>query len=319
MIQLLNEQTDFIQNYRLQGKSANTLKNYQQDLNCFNKFAIEKFKDLSILELKIDHVQEYDAYLTNKQTKDNSRRRRIQTLRLFADHLIKKGKLFDNPVRKLAVSPKILNPIEPTPFGQIHQLTQELFEKFKHANGIEKLLILRNLNIIALIYEAGLKVSELEQLKFKHFLFSQEEMRILVEHPKRDPISVKVPMSLKKYYDEYLKLMNEKDLELDENQYFLFNANHYSLVGQGLSARGIELLFKELTKKLTKPMTPKSLRQSGIIQWIVRGETDQTIRDWMGVMPNYSLQMYRDYTKNNPLESEQFISPNWETLWIKNL
>ncbi len=319
MIQLLNEQTDFIQNYRLQGKSANTLKNYQQDLNCFNKFALEKFKGLSLVELKIDHVQEYDNYLTNKQTKDNSRRRRIQTLRLFADHLMKKGKLTDNPVRKLAVSPKKLSPIEPSSFADIHHLLHDLFDKFQLANGIEKLLVLRNLNIISLIYEAGLKVSELEQLKFKHFLFAENEMRILVEHPKRDPISVKVPVNLKKYFDEYVKLMREKDLEINENQYFLFNANHYSLVGQGLSARGIELLFKELTKKLVKPMTPKSLRQSCIIHWIMRGETDQTIRDWMGVMPNYSLQMYRDYSKNNPLLSEQFISPNWETLWIKNL
>ena len=39
-------------------------------------------------------------------------------------------------------------------------------------------------------------------------------------------------------------------------------------------------------------MTAKSLRQSCIFKWLIKGEPQSTIKEWMGVQPQYSLRPY---------------------------
>ena len=56
-----------------------------------------------------------------------------------------------------------------------------------------------------------------------------------------------------------------EDIEFNN---FLFNANPYKILSGSLSARGIEIIFKEYSKKLKIEMTAKKLRQSCIFKWI---------------------------------------------------
>ena len=84
-----------------------------------------------------------------------------------------------------------------------------------------------------------------------------------------------------------------------------FNANPYRILKGGLSARGIEVLFKEFSKKLETPMTARSLRQACIFKWMAKDIPQARIKEWMGVRPSYDLKEYIKLREEN-LDKFQF-------------
>src|SRR5690606_28890561 len=106
---LLEKQTEFLDQLKVQGKSFNTVKNYKADLACFNGFLLTKQDHLKVTEFTTAQVQEYAQYLAAKYDSSNSVRRRVQALRLFFDFLQMQNIFEENPIKKMAVSPKILD------------------------------------------------------------------------------------------------------------------------------------------------------------------------------------------------------------------
>ncbi|NCY26793.1 MAG: site-specific integrase, partial [Alphaproteobacteria bacterium] len=267
----LNEkQQEFLEVLKKQGKSFNTVKNYKADLQCFNHFLIDKNQNLKIKTFTSTQVQEYSQYLENKYGSPNSVRRRVQALRLFFDFLLSQNLFPENPLKKMAVSPKVLDIPLPTPFHEVVETYQHLKSKLNHSqNPLQELVFARNVVIFHLIYGAGLKVSDLSKLGFDNILKDRNSYRVLVEHPKRDPYSIPLPQSFNKdflFYKNKLKeYLDKHDLEIKE---ILFNANPYKLLSGGLSPRGTELFFEELRRELKTDMTAKSLRQSCIFKWL---------------------------------------------------
>src|SRR5690606_15757912 len=97
----------------------NTVKNYKADLQCFNTFLIDKQKHLKLKAFTTTQVQEYSLFLTSKYGSPNSVRRRVQALRLFFDYLMAQNIFTENPLKKMAVSPKVLDNPTPTPFPEV--------------------------------------------------------------------------------------------------------------------------------------------------------------------------------------------------------
>ena len=86
-----------------------------------------------------------------------------------------------------------------------------------------------------------------------------------------------------------------------------FYANPYKIISGGISPRGLELLFKDLRTKLNiKILTPKSIRMSCVFTWIHQRNTEDTIKTWLGVSPNYSLAIY-EKNKNFHLYNLDFL------------
>jgi site-specific recombinase XerD len=295
---LLDQQNEFIKILTHQGKSFNTIKNYKADLRCFNAFLLDKQKDLKMKAFTSAQVNEYSQYLDAKYGSPNSVRRRVQALRLFFDYLLERNLFPENPLKKMAVSPKVLDNPEPTPFKEVIDTYKLLKKRFDDTEGLQKLVNSRNLVIFHLIYGAGLKVSDLAKLHFSSILKDSKGFRVLVEHPKRDPYSVPLPSVFLKDFQDYKSLYQEKDLEIDE---LLFNANPYKILSGGLSPRGIELFFEELRRHLKNEMTAKSLRQSCIFKWLNMNINHATIKEWLGVTPNYSLELYLEEFKKDPV------------------
>lgn len=295
---LLDQQNEFIKILANQGKSFNTIKNYKADLRCFNAFLLDKQKGLKMQAFTSAQVNEYSQYLDAKYGSPNSVRRRVQALRLFFDFLLERNLFPENPLKKMAVSPKVLDNPEPTPFKEVIDAYKLLKKRFDESEGLQKLVNSRNLVIFHLIYGAGLKVSDLAKLQFSSILKDSKGFRVLVEHPKRDPYSVPLPAVFLKDFQAYKSLYQEKDLEIDE---LLFNANPYKILSGGLSPRGIELFFEELRRHLKNEMTAKSLRQSCIFKWLNMNVNHATIKEWLGVTPNYSLELYLEEFKKDPV------------------
>lgn len=300
---LIDKQQDFLSLLKSQGKSFNTIKNYKADLHCFNNFLIDKQQHLKIRSFTSTQVTEYSKFLDDKYGSPNSVRRRVQALRLFFDYLLGQNLFPDNPLKKMAVSPKVLDNPEPTPFPQVIKIYQLLKKRTEETEGLSQLVSLRNVVLFHLIYGAGLKVSDISILPFESVIKDQKNYRILVEHPKRDPYSIPLPeifnQDFLKYKTAYQSYLRDQDMDFGD---LFFNANPYKILSGGLSSRGIELFFEEIRKHLKTDITAKSLRQSCVFKWLNASIDHATIKEWLGVTPGYSLELYLEELKKDPVK-----------------
>ncbi|CAM9946845.1 unnamed protein product, partial [Chrysoparadoxa australica] len=307
---LLEWQGAFFKQLEKKGRSTNTLKNYKTDLQCFNSYLLKEKTSLDITKMDIPHVEEYGAYLQTRYTSDNSRRRRVQALRLFFDFLVEENIVNSNPVRNIPTSPKFLDIPRPTPLVDLKTLWQYLLEEGHSNHQMTKLLARRNQVMVLLIFSGGLKVSDLSPLKRKHIQLPKSEdesPRVLVKPPKRDPYTVPLCQAFVPVYEEYLELLEKQqaDQGIQFDQVF-FNANPYSILSGGISSRGIEVIFEEWRNRLMVEVTAKSLRQSCIYHWLQKKHADSLIKEWMGVAPSYSLKLYKE-NKDAHIFDDQFL------------
>lgn len=290
---LTENQTEFLDRLKGQGKSINTIKNYRTDLDCFSAYWKKYRGSLDLSGLGINQIQEYGAFLDKKYSSDNSKRRRVQALRIFFDYLVEKGYFKSNPVRSLATSPKIVDIPRPVPFIDLKTFWSHLSKESKTTSAMEQMLATRNAMLFIFIYGAGLKVSHLVDLKERDIIKSTD-YRVLISPPKRDPFSVPLPKFFGTLYKQYLALLDDfkrtSKIDFDE---ILFNANPYKILNGGLSARGIELIFEDYKNRLMISLTPRSLRQACIFKWINQGHKESLIKEWMGVAPSYSLKPFK--------------------------
>lgn len=294
-------QNEFIENLSGQGKSFNTVKNYRTDLNIYKGFLLNKGRSLEINEVTIKEISEYGEYLKNKYNSPNSIRRRVQALRLFFDFLISKDLFQENPVKKMLVSPKVVELPDPTAFHIIRKLRDNLIHTSKNSQGHEKLLALRNTLLLDLIYSGGLKVSDVERLHSKHIYFAKTKLRVIISPDKRDPYSIILDGSIEQSIEEYRQgLEKGKNRDKIDFENLLFNGNPFKILSGGLSARGIEIIFKDFSKTLNTQVTAKKLRQACIFKWLCLNVPHSRIKEWMGVQPQYSLKPYVDLLESDP-------------------
>jgi len=286
--------SEFLTKLKDQGKTLNTIKNYKTDLDCYKGYLESHQKDDQLRRTDLQHVLDYGKYLQVKYSSDNSRRRRVQTLRLFYDFLLINGHITENSVRKIPASPKFVDIPRPTNFGETLSWWRYLAEEINHAReGLPTLIAQRNQILFSLIFFGGLKVSQLSDLQIDDLISEEGNSRVMVTHKKRDPYTVALPNYLDKIISDYkINLTREKvNSGLNFSQ-ALFNANPHRILSGGLSPRGIEIIFEDIRGKIDAEATPKKLREAAICRWINLSTPTQTIKEWMGVAPSYSLNRF---------------------------
>jgi site-specific recombinase XerD len=198
----------FFKDLEQKGRSSNTLKNYRTDLDCFNLFVSDHQHSTKIHDYGLNEIKKYGEYLDHRYSSDNSKRRRVQALRLFFDFLVQENIFPNNPVRSLPTSPKFVDRPKPTPYIDVKTLWYFLLDETKQKKKLEQLMVLRNQVIMLLIYEAGLKVSDLAGLKRRHLLLDTPDVRVLIEAPRRDPYTVALPDYTRIIFENYLEKLS---------------------------------------------------------------------------------------------------------------
>lgn len=312
-IDLLEYQKLFIKNLEDSGKSFNTLKNYKTDLNIFNTFLLNKGQNLQLTQVTTEQMKEYSKYLNEKYNSPNSIRRRVQALRIFFDYLMSQKIYEENPVKSILVSPKVVDLPKPCEFHHIKKTFENLEQIQKSVSEHEKLLVLRNKVLIYLIYGGCLKVSDIERLKLSHFNLNKKIIRLLIAPEKKEPFTIPMPESFTQLHQDYLTLLEQrKNSDQVDFEDYLFNANPFKILKGGLSARGIEVIFKELSKSQQFTMTAKNLRQAGIFKLLASDTPLARIKEWMGVQPAYSLKPYQNLLESKP-EKYCFTELNYDS------
>lgn len=303
-IDLIKTQLQFLKDLESKGKSDNTLKNYRADLQVFNKFLAEHKRPMMMKGFTLTQVQEYHGHLQRTYGSPNSIRRRVQALRLYFDFLVQRHDFPDNPIKQMPVAPKVLDKPAPVPFKDILKLKALLEERAQTSQGLERLLNLRNLLVTLLIYEAGVKVSDLARLELTDLIDDRKEgMRVLIRPPKRDPYSIPVSAGLRAFFHLYRDELRKGWPGRDSPRFALFNANPYKILAGSLSPRGTEMVFEEFRRLLKNEITARNLRQACVFRWLCLKVSEGQIKEWLGVAPDYDMSLYLDVfqQKDSPL------------------
>ena len=281
----------FLQSLSRKGRSSNTIKNYRTDLGCFRRYLEDKRHSLKLSTLKPRHIEYYGDYVQQNYKSDNSKRRRIQSLRLFFDYLVKRKIYPSNVVRRLSPSPKFVDVPRPPKPRDVERLWGHLLRECDTDEPLQKAIAWRNVILFLLIYGGGLKVSELAHLEKRQIRSSRSSSRILLIPEKGNPHTVPLPDIFHQVFSLYKKHL--RPFKKPVFKEILFNANIYAILSGGLGPRGVEVIFENWRNLLgIDSLTPKSLRQACIVTWLGQDVPAGTIKEWLNLAPSYGLAPY---------------------------
>jgi len=301
----IKHQSHFLTMARAKGRSDNSLKCYRLDFEVFNKFLINQ-KENKVDNFNTFVIKEFEHFLEKKYSNINSIRRKLQTLRLFFDYLVEKDIYHENPIKKIASAPKSILPPVPTKYPDIFMIDNYLKATIENSSSkLEHLIALRNRTIFILIYECCLNVASISGVESDD-LFLGPNPRIMIRPKKRDPYTIPIPAQYNTFLTSYLDHLKAYQNEKFQFKELLFYANSHTVLKGSLSPRGIENLCKNISNHLSIKMTPKSLRQSGILKWILNDTPEATLKEWLGVAPTYNFNIYKKYISDQKEDESNF-------------
>ncbi|MDI6733625.1 MAG: site-specific integrase, partial [Planctomycetota bacterium] len=187
--------------------SHETIRSYRNDLKQFRDFLQERFSiaDPSQAE-QISNliVRSYLVFLKERQYQKTTITRKVATLKSFFKFLTRKRIANNNPmllIRSQRVNKKLPDFMTESEVENI--IKQPLIHPPKYRPREGRLISLRNLAILELLYSSGLRVSELANLKIRDIDFNSSVAHILGKGRKER--LVPIGSFAMKSIEEYLK------------------------------------------------------------------------------------------------------------------
>lgn len=174
------------------GLSENTLSAYKSDLYAFSNWLDRRSSDLLTVE-----SSDVLAYLGEQGTRSaRTTARRLSSLRRLYEHLVREGKLRDDPIVRID-SPKLGRPLPKT-------LTESEVESLINAPDVGTALGLRDRAMLEVLYATGLRVSELVGLLTGQTNLRQGVVRVIGKGNKERlvPLGEEAIFWLEKYLSE---------------------------------------------------------------------------------------------------------------------
>ena len=272
----LNELIDEFLRYLLidKGYSNNTIESYKRDLLKF----LEYNKNTSIDNITNKELKNYIKYLNNNNLNEKSISRNISALKSFYKFLIINKYTKENPSDMLYI-PKIQKNLPNT-------LSEEEIEKLLNIN-LKDNFSYRNKAMLELMYGAGLRVSELINLKLQDIDFTEDIVRTFGKGSKERviPIGEIASEYLKKYINNYRSSMLKR-----YNSEYLFLNNH----GKQMTRQGFFKIVKNIAKEngINKSFSPHTLRHSFASHLLKYGADLRTIQELLGHSDISTTQIY---------------------------
>lgn len=275
--------SEFLENIEYQkGYSVNTIVNYEIDIEEF--FEYLKNKNINNFK-KIDYtvVKGYLMELYNKNYKRNSVSRKLSSLRSFFKYLHLKNYIDMNPFNLIS-SPK-----------KEHRLP-----KFLYDDDIEKIFDVPNLNsslgqrdrlILELLYDTGIRISELTNIKIKDIDLSDNSIKILGKGNKERVVIYGVYLG--DILDKYLHDGRINILDGKKSEYLILNAR-----GNNITSRGVRMIIDNIIKKacINIHATPHTLRHTFATHLLNNGADLLTVKELLGHSSLSSTQVYTHIT-----------------------
>ena len=251
--------------------SINTAKTYQNTA----KATIKYFGDMNIKKLNIDGVHSFYLYLTGKVSK-NTARRYVSNLRVVIKFCRKRGLKVMNP-------DEIKTPREEKKVARF--ITEEEFDRFiaiagQTRRGYCRENLLRNVLIIRMLYETGLRVSELCALNRN----SIHNRQFVVVGKSKEPRPCFITERVEIMIDEYLSTRQD-----GEDALFIANQT-----GVRITTHNVQQMFRNVSRKAGMGViTPHTLRHSYATRFIEHGVDIRIVSALLG---HQNLDTTKRYT-----------------------
>jgi site-specific recombinase XerD len=229
----------------VRGLNSKTIQDYRREVEKFLDFAEEKDKQQRF------YPQDILGYLT-KVSKEGSkspitRNKILSALKAFFSYLVAMEiiDLKDDPVRNIPLARK-------RPFEKLPRILskEEVLNLLKQPNR-NTVKGRRDYAILILLYLAGLRISEVCQIKLEDINWQEDIIYIHGKGPKQRIIPLKA--EIKEVLQDYLKVREKTNTHLFLNK-----------MKEPLTPRGIQKMLKKYTKQanIKGRITPHNLRHT---------------------------------------------------------
>jgi len=264
------------------GYSINTIINYENDIKEFLEF-LNKENIENIKNVNYSLVRFYLMDLYDKKFSRNSVSRKLSSLRSFFKYLHKENIVEANPF-SLVSSPK----------------KEKKLPKFLYNDDIEKVFDVPNLNlplgqrdmlILEILYDTGIRVSELVNIKLKDIDFDNKSIRILGKGNKER--IVLYGSYAEDVLEEYIKNGRKQILKEKNSEYLILNGKGYNI-----TSRGVRLILDNIIKKacLKVHISPHTLRHTFATHLLENGADLLTVKELLGHSSLSSTSIYTHVT-----------------------
>ena len=275
---LLQNISEYLESLEIErGLSKNTIQAYRRDLYYFADF-LQSYKIDSPKDVKRNHINYYIKNLYDNKYTPASITRKIASLRGFFKWMFANEKISQDPslgIEQPKLSkrlPKVISPAE------IEDILQN------HLNDTEKV-------IMELLYGAGLRVSELVNLKVSDIDLNAKYLRCFGKGSKERiiPIGDKAKHAIKvylKHRELYLKRnrSEEKRLLVKEN-------------GSSVSRQDVYVFIRKQGEILQKHISPHTMRHSFATHMLENGADLRVVQELLGHSDVSTTQLYTHVSK----------------------
>lgn len=264
-----------------------TVKNYELDLLNYQDFLKEN--NLNYLKITKDDIRSYLKYLDKLKYKNSSISRHLSSLRTFYGFLVNEGVIESNIFKSIS-SPKKKKQLP-------NFLQYDEVEKMLSVCDLKEPLHIRNRLIIETLYDTGIRVSELVNIKLNDLNIATKEIRVLGKGSKERIV----------YFGDYeidilnlyLNQARPKLLKNKSNDYLLLNH-----LGDRLTDRGVRLIIDDVIKKasLKHKVSPHTLRHTFATHLLNEGADLKSVQELLGHSSLSTTQIYT-HVSNERLRS----------------
>jgi len=260
-----------------EGRELNTIRSYIYDINQLKMFFTSHSK--SVLTADINSLREYVHGLFDLRLMPASINRKISSVKAFYSYLLTDRKISENPSADLELLkvgrklPVILS-------------VEEVAVIIEAADG-KTPLALRDRAGLELLYGAGLRISELLDLKMSDIMFDEELLSVVGKGNKQRfvPYGKKAGRAMQ----EYLRLGRPRLAKDRSSPYLILNAR-----GKRLSRMGFLKILRSYRIKagVKKRVTPHTFRHSFATHLLEGGADLRAVQELLGHADISTTQIY---------------------------
>lgn len=262
---MLKDFENYLKNVRKY--SVNTVNSYLSDINIFEEFL--KLKKINYKNIDLNIIRNYLKHLDEEKYKTSSINRILSSLNDYYDylvsfHVVKNNYFKDiNRPRKEKKLPNFIN----------YEEYMTLISKIEESN--DEFLKARNLLLLEILFDTGLRVSETVNIKINDIDRREQSIRVLGKGSKERIVYYGEYAA--SYLDNYLILRNRVAPTAEKN--LLLNKNYTKL-----TRRGAEYLIASITKKamLKQRVTPHTLRHTFATEMLNNGCDIRSVQELLG-------------------------------------
>jgi len=269
---------EYVKNY-----SKNTIVSYQKDLYQFQEFIDKTSIENTTKPMIKNYIKE------NSNLKEKSLARKLSSLRMFFDFLIKKNYIKLNPMDGID-GPKIRKNIpDILSVDDIDKLLE-----FQTDNNFSY----RNRCILELLYSTGLRISELVSLKLENVNLNESFIKVMGKGSKERIVPLNDITT--EFLDTYIKDIRPSMLKKVQTDYLFLN-NH----GKVLTRQAVFKMIKKRAEEVNiqKNISPHTIRHSFATHLLQNGADIRFIQELLGHEDVGTTEIYT-HVSNETLKSD---------------